>query len=138
MIGTTLEFKQKAVTGSDELNNPTGEIIGIFVDDCLIAPITEPATAREQQAMHQSKDQVRIHLPKKFVGDVSGSWVAWGGKIFHLDSDSVKFMAENTPTRWDRYVRAESVGQYDENEPDTWLRFFITEDSNFVLVQEGS
>lgn len=139
MKGTTLEFKQKVQTGTDEFNNPTGEIVGISVADCLIAPIAEPQTAREQQAMHQSKDQVRIHIPKSCTTDLANSYIAWNGKIFQLDSDSVAFMNENTPTRWNRYVRGESVGQYDEDNPnDVWLRFFITEDSNFVLVQEGS
>lgn len=138
MKGIALDFRQKAQTGMDEFNNPTGEIISITVDDCLIAPISEPATAREQQAMHQSIDQVRVHLPKNFTGDLARSYIAWNGKIFNLDSDSVKFMDENTPTRWNRYLRAESVGQYDDNEPDIWLKFFITEDSNYVLVQENS
>lgn len=138
MTGTTLEFKQTVQTGTDSLNNPTGEIVGISVDDCLIAPIVEPSTAREQQAMNQARDQVRIHLPKSFTGSISDSYVAWDGKIFQIDSDSVKFMDENTPTRWNRYFRAESVGQYDEDTPDVWLRFFITEDSQYVLAQESS
>lgn len=139
MKGTTLEFKQKAITGVDEFNNPTGEIVGISISDCLIAPITEPQSVREQQAMHQARDQVRIHLPKTCTADLSNSYIAWGGKIFQIDSDSVVFMDENTPTRWNRYMRAESVGQYDQENPtDIWLRFFITEDSNYVLAQESS
>src|SRR5688572_9412422 len=125
MKGTTLEFKQKVQTGTDEFNNPTGEIVVLSVADCLIAQITEPQTAREQQAMHQAKDQVRIHIPKTCTTDLAHSYIAWGGKIFQLDSYSVAFMNENTPTRWNRYVRAESVGQYDEDNPnDMWLRFF--------------
>lgn len=138
MKGMTVEFKQKVQTGTDSLNNPTGEIVGITVDDCLIAPIAEPVGAREQQAMHQSRDQVRVHLPKTFTGDVSDSYIAYQGKIFQLDSDSVAFMNENTPTRWNRYFRGESVGQYDQDAPDVWLHFFVTEDSNYVLVQEDS
>lgn len=59
--------------------------------------------------MEQSRDQVRIHLPKLFTGDVSDSTVAWNGKLFKVDSDSVVFMAENTPTRWNRYFRGECV-----------------------------
>lgn len=59
--------------------------------------------------MEQSRDQVRIHLPKAYTGDVSDSNVAWNGKLFKVDSDSVVFMNENTPTRWNRYFRAECV-----------------------------
>lgn len=109
MIGTTLTFTKKVPDGTDNMNNPTYTEQEIEVEDCLIAPITEPATAREQQAMTQSKDQVRIHLPKAYTGDVSDSDVEWNGKTFHLDSDSVIFMNENTPTRWNRYFRAECI-----------------------------
>lgn len=138
MVGIELEFKQKVETGRDEFNDPTGEIVGITVSDCLIAPITEPVSLREQQAMSQARDQVRIHLPKTFTGDVSNSYLAWNGKIFQVDSDSVAFMNENTPGRWNRYFRAESVGQYDaDNLNDVWLRIFVTEDSNYVMASES-
>lgn len=110
MTGTTLTFTKK-VDGDtrDSFGNliPTTE--SIEIDDCLIAPITEPTNAREEQAMHQGKIQVRIHLPKSSDADVADSDVEWGGKTFHLDSDSVVFMSENCPTRWNRYFRAEAV-----------------------------
>ena len=113
MKGITLTFLKKVPDGGrDSLNNPTYSVDPVVVDDCLIAPITEPSTAREQQAMEQSRDQVRIHLPIAFTGDVSKSTVSWGGKTFKVDSDSVEFMLENTPrtlNRWNRYIRAESV-----------------------------
>lgn len=109
MVGTTLSFKLHTATGTDAMGNPTYSEATINVDDCLIAPISEPSTAREQQAIAQSKDQVRIHLPKAFTGDVSDSEVDWDGKTFKLDSDSVVFMAGNTPTRWNRYFRAEAL-----------------------------
>lgn len=91
------------------MNNPVNETVNVIVDDCLIAPITEPSNAREQQAMEQSRDQVRIHLPKAFTGSVADSYVMWGGRKFRVDSDSVVFMPENTPTRWNRYFRAEAI-----------------------------
>ncbi len=109
MKGVSLTFKKQVQTSLDAMNNPVSEIEEICVDNCLIAPIIEPATAREQQAMEQSRDQVRIHLPKTYEGDVSDSDVEWGGKTFHVDSSSVAFMAENTPTAWNRYFRAECM-----------------------------
>lgn len=109
MKGTTLIFKKKSDSASyDDFGNPIPTTQDVTVDDCLIAPITEPSNDREEQAMHQGKIQVRIHLPKTFDGDVSDSDVEWGGKTFHLDSDSVVFMNENCPTRWNRYFRAEA------------------------------
>ena len=109
MTGTTLTFKKRTQNGTDAMKNPTYETTEIEVEDCLIAPITEPIGVRENQAVDQSRDQVRIHLPKTFTGDVSNSEVDYDGKTFRLDSDSVKFMDENTPTRWNRYFRAEVV-----------------------------
>lgn len=109
MKGITLTFNKEVPGAKDAMGNPTNTTTAIEVDDCLIAPITEPSTAREQQALEQSRDQVRIHLPKLFTGDVSDSTVAWNGKLFKVDSDSVVFMAENTPTRWNRYFRGECV-----------------------------
>lgn len=109
MIGTTLTFTKRVANGTDAFNDPIWDTEDVVVEDCLIAPIIEPATAREQQAMDQSKDQVRIHMPKASTADVSNSTVVWDGKTFSLDSDSVVFMDGNTPTRWNRYFRGECV-----------------------------
>lgn len=109
MVGMEITFIKKVAGAVDDLNNPTYTTTEIEVADCLVAPITEPSTAREQQAMEQSKDQVRVHMPKASTADVGDSTFVYDGKTFKLDSSSVKFMLENTPTRWDRYFRAESV-----------------------------
>lgn len=110
MKGVTLVFtKQTTGTNKDKFGNLIPVTTTVSVDDCLIAPIIEPTTAREEQAIQQGKIQVRIHLPKASDADVSDSTVEWGGKKFHLDSDSVVFMNENCPTRWNRYFRAEAV-----------------------------
>lgn len=109
MTGMEIVFTQRVANGTDDLNNPTYTTQTVTVDDCLVAPITEPTTAREQQAMEQSKDQVRVHMPKASTADVGDSTFVYGGKTFRVDSSAVKFMLENTPTRWDRYFRAESV-----------------------------
>lgn len=109
MKGITLTFAKRSITGVDALNNPTTTETEVIVDDCLIGPISEPLSAREHQAVQQNRAQVRIHLPKTFTGDVSDSIVEWSGKQFRVDSDGVEFMAENTPTRWNKYFRAEVV-----------------------------
>lgn len=109
MVGMEIDFIQKVASGTDDLNNPTYTTQTVTVADCLVAPITEPTTAREQQAMEQSKDQVRVHMPKTSTADVGDSSFVYDGKTFRLDSSAVKFMDGNTPTRWNRYFRAESV-----------------------------
>lgn len=109
MVGTTVTFTKKVASGVDDLNNPTYTDTPVVVADCLIAPITEPSNAREQQAIDQSRDQVRLHLPKASTADVSNSTFVYNGKTFKVDSDSVLFMNDNTPTRWNRYFRAECI-----------------------------
>lgn len=106
----TLTFT-KTVQGDevDAFGNAKESTQEITVGGCLIAPIAEPTNKREQQALEQGKDQVRIHLPKTFTDDIGDSDVEWGGKIFHLDSSSVQFMNENCPTQWNRYFRAEAM-----------------------------
>lgn len=109
MKGISLTFtKQTPGTTRDAFGNLISVTSTIVVENCLIAPITEPTSQREEQAIAQGKIQVRIHLPKTYTGDVSDSDVTWGGKTFHLDSDSVEFMNENCPTQWNRYFRAEA------------------------------
>ena len=44
MVGTTVTFTKKVASGTDDLNNPTYTDTPVAVDDCLIAPITEPAS----------------------------------------------------------------------------------------------
>ena len=109
MKGISLTFVKKIASGVDGLNNPIYATQDVVVDDCLIAPVTEPVSAREQQAIEQSRDQIRIHIPKASIDDISNSDVTYDGKVFHLDSDSVVFMNDNTPTRWNRYIRAECI-----------------------------
>lgn len=104
----SLEFKKRVQNGVDAFNNPTYNEETITVDDCLIAPIVEPANQREADAIAQQRLQVRIHLPKTFTGDVSDSTVEWGGKRFKIDSTSVEFMNENCPGKWNRYFRGEA------------------------------
>jgi hypothetical protein len=138
MKGIALEFKTRVPTSTDAFNNSVYTIVGVSVPDCLIAPLSAPTNAREQQAIDQMRDVVTIHLPKLLTADLSGSYVAWKGRIFQLDSSSTSFMDENTPTRWNRYFTAESVGRYDEGDNDVWLHFFVTEDSKFYLAGETS
>ncbi len=109
MVGMEITFNKRTAGTPDAMGNPTYTNANVVVEDCLVAPISEPATAREQQAMEQSRDQVRVHLPKTSTADVSSSTFEYGGKTFTLDSDSVVFMDGNTPTRWNRYFRAECL-----------------------------
>ena len=137
MRGVALTFQKNLQTGTDAMNNPVNTKLDIVVEDCLIAPISEPSSAREQQAMQQDRIQLRIHLPKTFDADISDSDVVWNGKVFHVDSDSVVFMPENTPTRWNRYFRAEFVNNFVSL--GNWLRDgFLTEDGTGIFMSENS
>lgn len=111
MKGISLTFTKQVANGKDALNNDTHTTADIVVDNCLVAPMAEPITAREQQAVAQSKDQVRVHLPKTCTDDVSNSTFVWDGKTFKTDSDSVKLMDNLTPGDWNRYFRAEVTNE---------------------------
>lgn len=109
ITGMQITFTKRVANGKDDLNNDTYTEQEIVIDNCLIAPPSEPVSAREQQAINQSRDVLRVHLPKASSADVSHSTFVWQGKTFSIDSDSVQFMNENTPGDWNRYFRAESV-----------------------------
>ena len=109
MVGITLVFNKRVQVGTDAMNNPTWEISPITIDNCLVSPELEPAPIREQQAKSQTRERVRIHLPKTSTDDISDSTVVWDAKTFMVDSMATKFMDENTPGAWNRYFRAEAV-----------------------------
>lgn len=109
MKGMTITFTKRVENGRDSMNDPTYTTQQVAIDDCLVAPPTEPVNISEQQAIDQSRDVVRVHLPKASAEDVSHSTFMYGGKEFSISSSAVEFMLENTPTRWNRYFRAESV-----------------------------
>ena len=107
--GIAVTFNTQVDGTVDELNDATQTTTPITIENVLIAPITEPANAREAQALEQSRDQVRVHLPKADERSVADSTFEWGGKTFRVDSSSVPFMNENTPGDWNRYFRAECI-----------------------------
>lgn len=110
MIGMTLNFKKRVATGAkDSFNNPVYSESTISIADCLIAPVTEPIDRVESAALDRDVTVVRIHLPKADTRDVSNSTVVYDGEEFRIIGKPVKFMDANTPTRWNRYLRAEVV-----------------------------
>lgn len=110
MIGMTLSFKKRVETGEvDEFNNPKHSEQTITIADCLIAPVTEPVDRVESAALERDMTVVRIHLPKADSRDVSNSTVDYDGETFRVIGKPVKFMDANTPTRWNRYMRAEVI-----------------------------
>lgn len=105
-----LEFKKRVKTGQkDGLNDPIYEEQTFSISDCLIAPITEPLDRIESSALDRDIAIVRIHLPKSDSTDISDSSVDYGGQTWRVVGKPVAFMNDNTPTIWNRYVRAEAV-----------------------------
>lgn len=105
-----LQFTKKVPTGAkDGLNNPIYSETTFDIDGCLIAPITEPLDRVESAALDRDVAIVRIHLPKSNTTDVSNCTTEYGGQIWRIVGKPVQFMDENTPTIWNRYVRAEAI-----------------------------
>ena len=110
MIGMTLSFTKRVATGAkDSFNNPVYSDTTFSIDDCLVAPPTEPIDRVESAALDRDSTVVRVHLPKADERDVSDSTFQYDGLQFRVIGKPVKFMNENTPTRWNRYLRAEAV-----------------------------
>lgn len=110
MIGMTLNFTKKVATGEkDSFNNPKYSKQTVSISDCLVAPPTEPYDRVESSALDRNVTLVRVHLPKADERDVSGSSFEYAGETFRVIGKPVRFMNENTPTRWNRYLRAEAV-----------------------------
>lgn len=108
MIGMTLSFTKRVATGAkDSFNNPVYSEEILTIDDCLVAPPTEPYDRVESAALDRDVTLVRVHLPKLDTRDVSDSHFTYDGERFRVIGKPVKFMNENTPTRWNRYMRAE-------------------------------
>lgn len=110
MIGMTLIFTKRVATGAkDSFNNPVYSETTVTVNDCLVAPPQEPIDRVESAALDRDSTVVRVHLPKADESDVSDSTFVYDGQQFRMIGKPVKFMNENTPTRWNRYLRAESI-----------------------------
>lgn len=105
-----LEFKKRVATGAkNKLNDPVYSEETFEISDCLIAPITEPIDRVESSALDRDVAIVRIHLPKNDSTDISDCTTDYGGQTWRIVGKPVKFMDENTPTIWNRYVRAEAI-----------------------------
>jgi len=109
MVGMEVVFTKQVAGAVDDLNDPTYTTEEITISDVLIGPPTQPVSVREAQALEQSRDVVRVHLPKANEQDISDSTFVYDGKTFKVDSSGVKFMDGNTPTRWNKYFHAECV-----------------------------
>lgn len=110
MIGMTLSFTKRVATEeTDAFNNPVYSETTFAIDDCLVAPPQEPFDRVESAALDRDATLVRVHLPKADERDVSDATFNYDGQVFRVIGKPVKFMNENTPTRWNRFLRAEAV-----------------------------
>lgn len=106
----TLEFKKRVPTGAkNKLNDPVYTEETFEISGCLIAPTVEPLDRVESSALDRDIAIVRLHLPKTDSRDVSNCSVDFDGQTWRIVGKPVKFMDGNTPTEWNRYVRAEAV-----------------------------
>lgn len=104
-----MSFTKRVKTGVDDFNNPVYSSETLSIDDCLIGPPTEPYDRVETSALDRDITLVRVHLPQGNTVDVSDSEFMYDGQTFRVIGKPVKFMEENTPTRWSSYLRAEAV-----------------------------
>jgi len=105
-----LEFTKKVPTGAkNKLNEPVYSNETFEIDGCLIAPLQEPIDRVESAALDRNVAIVRLHMPKTDSTDISDCTTVFDGQVWRIIGKPVKFMDDNTPTLWNRYVRAEAV-----------------------------
>lgn len=92
MNGLKIDFKNRP--------NEDGTVSNISIKDCLIAQNGSPTTSRPQ---------VLVHLPKADKSNVEGAWFDYDGSTYHVIGITAPSMADNTPTRWNRYCIAEKI-----------------------------
>lgn len=105
-----LDFKKRVPTGAkNKLNDPVYSEQTFSVAGCLVAPPQEPFDRVESAALDRDITIVRVHMPKSDATDISDSTFDYGGETFRVIGKPVAFMLENTPTQWNRYVKAEAI-----------------------------
>lgn len=108
MKGMTLKFSIKNQVGTNAMGDPIISRSVIVISDCLVEPVND-TPRRDQMALDQGVDQVRVHIPKNCNAKLGGATFMYDGKVFMVDSDSVEYMIWNTPTRWNRNFKAQAV-----------------------------
>lgn len=92
MKGITINFKNRP--------NDDGTLSSFSVDDCLISQNGSPTGTRPQ---------ILIHLPKANPVNVLGAWLEYDECTYHVIGKTIPSIAENTPTRWNRFCIAEMI-----------------------------
>ena len=92
MKGINIDFKNRP--------NEDGTVSSFTVKDCLVAQSGSPTVNRPQ---------LTVHLPKTDSTDVTDAWFDYDGGTYHVVGTAAKSIADNTPTRWDRYTIAEKM-----------------------------
>lgn len=92
MKGITINFKNRP--------NENGTVSNFTIVDCLVAQSGSPTLQRPQ---------VLVHLPKTDDSSVEGAWFEYEGSSYHVIGTTSPSIADNTPTRWNRYSIAEKV-----------------------------
>lgn len=92
MKGIAINFKNRP--------NEDGTLSSFAIDDCLIASNGSPSARRPQ---------VIVHLPKASSESIVDAWFEYDGNTYHVIGTTPRGIAENTPTRWDRFCIAEKI-----------------------------
>jgi hypothetical protein len=114
-------FKTRTVNfriPGESVINDFGEEISSYsnevVSGCLLSPISSEDMVFPN--VRQDKTTVRVDLPKIFLKSVSNAELTFentnsylDGRKFKVVGNTVGFMPENTPGRWNRFIFAEEI-----------------------------
>lgn len=89
MKGIDIKFKNRP--------NIDGTVSNFTINDCLIAQNGAPGS---------TNPQVTVHLPKNSTESVEQAWFDYEGYTYHVEGTTISGIAENVPSRWNRYCTA--------------------------------
>ena len=103
--GTTVTVTKRTVSSRDEMGEPVFATESVEVDNVLWHESTTDEID-ETNRMYGVSCDISLDFPKTFTGSLEGCSVNVGGTEYRVLGDPIGYMPENTPTPWNRSVKA--------------------------------
>lgn len=108
--GVTVTVKRPIVSETlDEMGEPIGNGYEVEeVSDVLFSPtVTEDVSGA--LFLKNIEVDAEFHFPKTYAKQLRGCLIAYGGREYSVIGDIMRYIPENTPTRWNGAVSAREV-----------------------------
>jgi hypothetical protein len=110
----TVNFRIPGEPVINDFGEEVSEYSNEVVSGCLFSPISSEDMIFPK--VQQDKTTVRIDIPKTFLKSLSNAELTFentnsylDGRTFKVVGNTVGFMPENTPGRWNRFIFAQEI-----------------------------